>query len=304
MKISKQPLDIMPEATPWLDAVRQKGRSRSTVANYVSVLRNLGRFLASRGKTALASASLEDLAAWQQSLAVAGMCPGSIDLFVRSVRGYYTWCVQTGQMFADPSRTLSFPKFQRPLGVCPSETDMRRWLDSLNGTTPIAIRDRALIEVAYATGARLHELAQLNINALDTTNGVLRILGKGCKERMVPLTTLALRALQLYFEKSRPILLRGREDVQAMWIGSRQGNPLKAQALSYLIERSAAQVGLRLTSHAVRRAFATHLLRCGAHLPDIKVLLGHSGYWHLRHYLRLSSREVIETLRKSKPGRR
>lgn len=304
MKVSKQPLDIMSEATPWLDAVRQKGRSRSTVTNYAAALKNLGRFLATRGKAALASASPDDLAAWQQSLATAGLHPGSIDIFVRSVRGYYAWCVQTGRMFADPSRTLSLPKFQRPLGVCPSEADMRRWLDSMNGTTPIAIRDRALIEVAYSTGARLHELARLDLTSLDLTNGLLRLYGKGSKERMVPLTTLAVRALQLYFEKSRPVLLRGREDVQALWIGNRQGNPLKAQALGYLIERSSAKVGLQLTSHAIRRAFATHLYRCGAHLAQIKILLGHTTYWHLRHYIKISPMEVIETLRKSKPGRR
>lgn len=295
---------MMSAVTPWLDSLRLKGRSPSTVANYAAALKNLGGFLILRGKITFASVTPEDLAVWQQSLVTAGLCPGSIDLFVRCVRGYYAWCVETGRMFTDPACTLNPVKFHRPLGICPTEGDMRRWLDSMDGATPIAIRDRALIEVAYATGARLNELSRLDLNALDAANGLLRLFGKGSKERQVPLTTPALRALQVYFKKSRPVLLRGREDVQALWIGNRQGNPLKAQALAYLIERSAAKVGMRLTTHAIRRAFATHLLLGGAHISIIKILLGHTRYWHLRHYLQLSPVQVIDTLRKSKPGRR
>lgn len=292
---------VVEQSTVWLRAQRLLGRSRKTLADYAVVLKNLRLFLRRRGITRITEIRPGDLAAWQRRLS--GCAPATLDLFTRVVRQWSAWLVATDRLFDNPARRLTAPKYFRPLGRCPSEADMEHLIASVGGRGAVAVRDRALLETAYSTGARLEELTTLAVASVDLTNRLLRIRGKGGRDRMVPLTRPACRALKAYLTHARTDLLKGAGGRTALFIGSRGGRPMAAPAIAGVIKRRAATAGFKLAPHDIRRAFATHLLRGGAHPAVIRELLGHQTYRHLGSYLKLHPGDLIRTARASRISR-
>lgn len=193
-----------------------------------------------------------------------------------SMRRYYQFLLREGILRADPTVRLSAPRLGRSLPKTLSEADVDALLAAPEVTTALGLRDRAMLEVLYATGLRVSELVSLELVQVNSRQGVVRVIGKGAKERLVPLGEEALDWLQRYTNDARGELCRGRPN-NAMF-PTRRGAAMTRQAFWYLIKRYALKANVRatLSPHTLRHAFATHLLNHGADLRVVQMLLGHS----------------------------
>lgn len=193
-----------------------------------------------------------------------------------SMRRYYQFLLREGVLSADPTVRLSAPRLGRSLPKTMSEADIDALLAAPMVTTTLGLRDRAMLEVLYATGLRVSELVSLELAQVNTRQGVVRVTGKGAKERLVPLGEEALDWLARYVNEARGELCRGRPSNAVF--PTQRGAAMTRQAFWYLIKRYALKAGVRttLSPHTLRHAFATHLLNHGADLRVVQMLLGHS----------------------------
>jgi site-specific recombinase XerD len=267
----------------WLDTLQHNGRSPKTVASYATALLNLQRFLHRRDITDARKIKASDLEAWQQSLN--SCAPSTQEQFARVVGYWLRWLVKQGELFGNPAAALRKTTLPRRLVRCPSEVEMARLLGSMTGRSPAAKRNMALCETAYGTGARLAELVQLKVSSLHLDERLILLHGKGDRDRMVPLTRLAGKHLRHYLARARGRLLGTLPDHGALFISTRAGRALSSAGIARVLEAAGRRVGLILTPHDYRRAFATHLLRGGAKPGQVKELLGHRTYRHLGRYL-------------------
>lgn len=288
----------------WLTYIQASGRSARTASTYAAALKNLVVFLTQRRCSRSQNVRQTDLDFWQSRLVASGCQPSSVSVFVRAARGFFGWLATNGEVFENPAASLRPPKLRRSLASCPTEKDLKKLIASVRGAGPVRLRDRAILEIAYASGARLEEMVRLDIDYVDLETGVARLHGKGDRERMAPLTTAAVAATKRYLLKGRPQLSSVSEPTTALFLSARGGHRLPSSALARMIRYRARRCGLRISPHAIRRAFSSHLLRRGAPLPQLMALLGHQSYRHLKHYLRIHPREVVQGVRSLKPLRR
>ena len=293
-----------PEAAAWLEALRTRGASPKTVAVYGNALGSLRECLAGRGRKALVDVTADDLTAWRLMMVERGFAAGSLETYLRAARHWLRWLTERGTLFENPAAALVIPLAKRRLLPVPSPEDMRRLLAIPNPARPCGVRDRAFLETAYATGARREELHALDIHDLDLSQGTVRVLGKGRKERVLPLTKAAVKWINRYTAEARPKLLKEKLDEPALWIDL-HGKRVSYAELHGLVKRhaKAAGIALNVTPHTLRRACTTHLLQNGAHPVQLQMLLGHATLKHLSQYLRLSITELRAMHRRSKPGR-
>ncbi len=277
---------LLSPAIAWLDFLRCARYSPKTIATYATALHNLQRFLDERDIVDARRIKQCDLEAWQQTLC--DRAPATQEQFTRIMGYWLKWLVKQGRLFNSPAAERKKLKLPHRLVRCPSELEMRRLLRSVTGRTPLAMRDRALLETAYGTGARRGELAQLQISSVRLDTGLVLLHGKGDRDRVVPLTRLAGKSIGRYLIEARGRLLGSHPDHGALFIGCRGGQPLSPIGIARALDSAARRIGLRLTPHDVRRAFATHLLRGGAQPAQVKELLGHQTYRHLARYLQAS----------------
>jgi integrase/recombinase XerD len=195
---------------------------------------------------------------------------------VSSLKRFYRYCLREGMMRADPTLKLDPPKRTPRFPKTLSEDDVEALLASPNTRLPIGLRDRAMLETLYATGLRVSELVALKLHAVNLQAGVARVLGKGSKERLVPLGEEAVHWIERYLREARPAL-KGRREPDAVFITAR-GAGMTRQAFWHLIRRYGARAmpGKRLSPHVLRHAFATHLINHGADLRVVQLLLGHA----------------------------
>ncbi|HXF68048.1 MAG TPA: site-specific tyrosine recombinase XerD [Burkholderiales bacterium] len=193
-----------------------------------------------------------------------------------SLKRFYRYCLRQGKVRTDPTLAIAPPKLPRALPKSLAEEEVERLLAAPPVNTALGLRDRAMIETLYASGLRVSELVQLKLAQLDRNAGVVRVLGKGSKERLVPVGEEALEWIRRYLEQARPRLLRGRAS-DALFVTAR-GAAMTRQMFWELLRRYARQAGLRkpISPHTLRHAFATHLLNHGADLRVVQLLLGHS----------------------------
>ncbi len=271
----------------WLDHLRVHGRGPKTIATYAAALLNLERFLRQRGGGGIRTIRGEDLAQWQRSLSDTGKTPATQNSFARIVGYWFRWQCDQGLIFSDPAARLPIPRVPSALPRCLPHAEMTRVLRLTRGADPVLQRDRALLELAYASGARLDEMVRLNVSSVDLPHRLVRLFGKGDQERVVPLTRLATRALSRYLEDARVALLNGAADHGALFIGVRGGCRLNAPGVAGVFARAGKRAGLAmLTAHDFRRTFATQLIRHGAHPAALASMLGHrGGYRHLAPYV-------------------
>jgi integrase/recombinase XerD len=211
----------------------------------------------------------------------------------------------TGQVFENPAARLVIPPRRPKLVRAPTEQQVLSLLQAPDISTPTGLRDRAWLELAYATGARRLEMVQLGVHDLDLDQRMVRLRGKGDKERLVPVGQEACNWLRRYLIEARPTLLRGHNST-ALWVSSRTGAALGYAAVQRQLRTLTRRVGVptaMLTAHALRRACASHLLHHGASPLMLKELLGHERTATLNHYLRLSIGEVKTTHAHTAPGR-
>jgi integrase/recombinase XerD len=290
---------IVEEMEAWLKHLGALGRSSKTVATYAVALKNLRTSLIAGRIKQVRQITPAMLIAWQGGLSQGGCAPATVDLFTRAVRLWMAWMADEGRLLLNPAQGLTVPRLPKTLGIVPTVEEMMRLLRSVSGTGKIARRDRALLELAYSTGARLGELTQLDVTSVDLDTRLVRLLGKFGRDRMVPLTTPACRALSAYVKRARPMLLGDRQD-SALFISSRVQRRMASSAVAAVIVSRARRAGLELTPHCIRRAFATHLLRGDASPAAIRELLGHQSYRHLAKYLRLQPSGMIRAHRQSR----
>jgi len=210
---------------------------------------------------------------------------GSQPVAVRSLarrqsafRRYYAHVARTEPGFDDPTLLIERPKMPRSLPKALAEREIEGLLDAPDLATTLGLRDRAMLELMYASGLRVSELVQLPLASLNLRQGVVRVTGKGGKDRLVPIGEVAAERIEAYLATARPLLARGRQPA-ALFLSNR-GEGMTRQMFWTLVKRYAVQVGIvskRISPHVLRHSFATHLLNHGADLRALQMLLGHSA---------------------------
>jgi len=285
-----------PELDPFLDALwMERGLSRNTLDAYRRDLAGFRRWLQQEGRGELLGAQREDLLDYLAARVAAGAKPRSTARLLSSLRRFYQHGVREGRLEQDPSDRIDAPKPRRGLPAALSESEVEALIETPDTDTVLGMRDRAMLELLYATGLRVSELVALRILQVNLRQGVVRTLGKGSKERLVPLGEAAAHWLQRYLDQARGELLRGRE-CDALF-PTRRGAGMTRQAFWYLVRRYARQAGIsaHLSPHTLRHSFATHLLNHGADLRVVQMLLGHSDLSTTQIYTHVA-RERLQAL--------
>jgi integrase/recombinase XerD len=254
----------------------EHGLSEHTLAAYRNDLAGLAAWLQQQGVNGLPQARREDLLAYLAERVVSGARPRTTARLLSSLRRYYRYLVREGRLQADPSVRIDTPRIGRPLPESLSEREVEDLLTAPDPQDSLGLRDRAMLELLYACGLRVSELVGLTSEQVNLSQGVIRLTGKGNKERLVPLGEEAVDWVQRYRDTCRP-RLAGAVLARQLFITAR-GKGMTRQAFWYRIRHYAIKAGINkhLSPHTLRHAFATHLLNHGADLRVVQMLLGHS----------------------------
>ncbi len=256
----------------WLE----DGLSRNTLESYRRDLQLFSAWLsADRGRTLL-QVQRVDLLDYLAYKFKRKATPRSAARLLSSLKRFYRFLLRENRIQADPTLQVESPKLPRSLPKILTEDDVNALLAAPNVETPLGLRDKSMLETLYASGLRVSELVTMQVTQLSQDMGVVRVVGKGSKERLVPVGEEALIWIRRYMDNARPEILDGRQ-ADALFITSR-GASMTRQAFWYLIRRYAGQAGIRngISPHTLRHAFATHLLNHGADLRVVQLLLGHA----------------------------
>lgn len=288
--------DVVAEFLAYLRV--ERGLAANTLEAYGRDLAKLARFAADRRKDLL---TLErgDVAAFVESLFAAGLDARSVERALVVVRNFYKFLVLDGRRRTDPTVTLARPKSWQTLPKFLTPEEIERLLQQPDITTEAGARDRAVLELLYATGLRVSELCGLKVGDVNRDVGYLVCLGKGSKERQVPIGRSALAALTRYlqFRAAR----RDDQPQRHLFVTAR-GKPLTRQVCWKMVSEYGRQAGLGVvTPHMIRHTFATHLLEHGADLRSVQMLLGHADLATTQIYTHVTSERLRETYRKFHP---
>jgi integrase/recombinase XerD len=281
----------------------ERGLSDRTTTAYARDLTRWADFLEEQGVTAPDRVTPAHLREWVFSLKDAGLAASSIRRAQSAVRTYYGFLLGEGAVSADPTERLESPKLGRRLPEFLTHEEVQALLDAPDPSSPLFWRDRAILELLYATGMRVSELAELPMATLDLDDGFLTVFGKGSKERLVPVGAPALRALGRYLRDVRPTLDRGRGKGKGRVFLNNRGGPLSRVAVWGLVKASAHTAGIEKTvsPHTLRHTFATHLLEGGADLAAVQELLGHADIATTQIYTHVDRDYLREVHRKHHP---
>jgi integrase/recombinase XerD len=284
----------------------ERGLSRNTLAAYRTDLLQFGRFLAERDRDApnATGADLSDFLATIASGDGNGTPPCSSATVHRKaacLRSFYRHLRREELVDEDPTAQLATPRRGKKLPEVLSYAEVQKLLAQPRGGEPAALRDRALLELMYASGLRASETIGLDLADVDVDEGIVRARGKGSKERIVPVGDKALAALRVYLRSGRPELVRSHEE-RKLFLNFR-GGPLTRQGLYKIVLRHAESAGLngKMSPHTLRHSFATHLLSGGCDLRSVQEMLGHADLSTTQLYTHLSGEELKEVYFKAHP---
>jgi len=254
----------------------ERGLAQNTLAAYRRDLRALASWLESRGRRLL-DARREDIQAYFADRIAAGARMRSVRRHLSSCKRFYGHHARKGTLAADPTARVESPAVGRPLPDSLSESEVDRLLQAPDTAQPRGLRDRAMLELMYACGLRVSELVGLRTEQVSIGHGVVRLTGKGGRERIVPIGEEAVDWLRAYLARARPDLLGSRGPSDMLFLTNR-GRHMTRQAFWYIVRNRAREAGIKapLSPHTLRHAFATHLLNHGADLRALQMLLGHS----------------------------
>ncbi|BDI22267.1 site-specific tyrosine recombinase XerD [Herbiconiux sp. L3-i23] len=271
----------------------ERGLAANTVAAYRRDLSAYTEFLAGEAVDDVAAVRPADIAAFSRALAEQGKSAASVGRMLSSVRGLHRFLVDDRVTDADPASDIAPPKLGMRLPKALTIDQIGRVLDAVQGDDPVRMRDRALLELLYATGARISEAVSLDVDDLEGDRSV-RLRGKGGKQRVVPVGSVALRAIDEYLVRVRPEWARQGHATPALFLGPR-GARMSRQSAWLAIRAAAerAQLDIALSPHTFRHSFATHLLAGGADVRVVQELLGHSSVSTTQIYTLVT----IDTLR-------
>lgn len=257
----------------------EKGLAANTLSAYERDLRKFENFAEKLGLQ-LEEITRDQVVDFLGELYQHGLDSRSVARNLSSLRNFFRFALAEGALSVDPTLNLESPKARRTLPVYLRMEDVDRLLSQPDPSTPQGLRDRAILEVLYSTGLRVSELVNLKVSDMEMRMGCLRCIGKGDKERLVPVGRRALAAAQAYLGKSRPLLLGKREAGKAVpWLFvNRFGNRLSRIGVWRLLTAYGRRAGIRarLSPHKLRHSFATHLLERGADLRSVQLMLGHA----------------------------
>jgi integrase/recombinase XerD len=286
----------------------ERGLSRNTLEAYRSDLLQLGAHLR-RTRTDAQSATHSDLADFVADLAAGDedrppVSPATLQRKVACLRSFYRHLRRQDLIADDPTVQLRAPKPGRRLPQVLSRDEVARLLETPRGTEPAALRDRALLELMYASGLRASEAITLEIGDVDLETGILRARGKGSKERLVPIGSAASRALVAYLGRGRPRLVGDR--LEARLFVNHRGSGLTRQGLYKVVQRHARAAGLdaKMSPHTLRHTFATHLLAGGCDLRSLQEMLGHADIATTQVYTHLSAERLKDVYHEAHPRAR
>jgi len=286
---------IHPEIERYVDALwMEKGLSDNTLSSYRRDLRQFDDWLQATQGTTVMGATRVHLQAYLGSRLEQGRSPRSTSRFLSCVRGFYHYMLREGRLTVDPTLDVESPKLGRPLPKSLSEKEVDTLLSAPDLEQALEFRDRTMLELLYACGLRVTELTSLQMSQLSMNQGVVRVFGKGSKERLVPVGEEALDWLRRYLAGPRMELLK---DVPSeVLFPSRRGRQMTRQTFWYRIKIYAQRAGIKktLSPHTLRHAFATHLLNHGADLRVVQMLLGHSDLTTTQIYTHVARERMQE----------
>lgn len=288
-------MDVAERFGDWL-AVSQ-GLAPGTVAAYTADARSFLASLAAAGRSP-AQATVGDVAQWQTARKLAGAEARTLAKANSALRSLFRFLADEGIVAANPARLLEAPRVPMRIPRCLAPGEVDRLLGCCDHSDPVGVRDAALFELVYSCGLRATEAVDLTAERISLAEGVVRVMGKGARERLVPMGERAKTALARYLAEARPLLARAGRPTDALFLG-RLGRKLSRKTVWRAFKRLAALAGLEGKVHTLRHSFATHLLSGGADLRSVQELLGHADIATTQIYTHVSQdalRRVHATL--------
>jgi len=278
----------------------ERGLAALTLESYGHDLQDFREYLGALARSSWEEVTLEDFQNYLAALEARGLAPRSRARRLSALRQFFRFLMREEKLSATPVELLDSPRLPMKLPKVLGEQEVARLLAATDPSTSWGQRDGALLEVLYATGLRVSELVGLTLKQVDLRRGVVRVRGKGNKERAVPLVSLAVEKLNLYLSEGRKEILRGRESAYIFL--NRRGGPLTRQGFWKILKGYARQAGVRdLSPHTLRHSFATHLLSRGANLRVLQLLLGHADLATTQIYTHLDAARLREVHKKAHP---
>lgn len=279
----------------------EKGLSKNTLQSYERDIQAYIKELENANVLDVESTSRADIIAYLLKLKKSGKASSTISRTVSSIRGFYRFLYQDQRISHDPTLHIEKPKIERKLPKVLSAQEVEALLAAPEQTPAMGQRDRAMLEVLYATGMRVSELISLDLDAVHLQMEFVKCLGKGSKERIIPLGQIAVQALDTYIHSGRPKLLKDRRE-KALFLNP-QGKRLTRQGFWKIIKKyaQAARIQKEITPHTLRHSFATHLLENGADLRSVQEMLGHADISTTQIYTHVSKSRMKDIYSKTHP---
>jgi len=279
----------------------EKGASRNTIDGYSRDLNRYAVFVEERGVVEISGIETEDVIAYLASLHGEGLAANSVNRALAAIRGFYRYLLREKKVDHTPMAHIVLAKVWTRLPDVLSREEMALLLAQPGEETPAEIRDSAMLELMYATGIRVSELIGLTVNSINWQVGYLVAMGKGEKERIVPVGQTAYERVKRYQEAARPLLLKGRES--DLLFLNRSGKGLTRQGFWKIVKKYAAKAGLdkAIHPHTFRHSFASHLLEGGADLRSVQIMLGHADISTTQIYTHVTRERLKEIHRKYHP---
>lgn len=296
----------LPEAGIYLDEFLnhltvERGLSSNTVKSYGSDLKKFLFFLGGMGKAAFGDIRRNDVMDFLMSEKDRGLKPSSISRELASIRMFFRFLTSEGYLRNDVAEVIESPRLWEVLPRVLTVEEVSALLRQPDRKSKLGIRDQAILELLYASGLRVSELADLKMNDLNLQSGFVRPRGKGGRERIVPVGATAVKAVEAYLEKSRPLLTRGMNS-DNLFI-SRLGRALSRQWVWKLVRKYIGKAGIRkkVSPHTLRHSFATHILSAGADLRIVQEMLGHANISTTQVYTHVDRERLREVHRRFHP---
>ena len=290
--ISCNPLVDQFADTLWLS----DGLARNTIESYRRDVSQLDAWLLANQRATLAAAGAIDLQAFLANrIEIARASPRSTARLTSAMKRFYQFLLQERLIQQDPSARLESPKLTRGLPKSLSEIDVEKLLEAPDSATPLGMRDKAMLETLYATGLRVTELTTLTMAQVSLDMNVVRVIGKGNKERLVPMGETAADWIKRYLHEARPLILSGQKTGDLFV--TQRGAAMSRQMFWHTIKNQAFRAGIHapISPHTLRHAFATHLINHGADLRVVQLLLGHADITTTQIYTHVA-RERLKAL--------